>query len=124
VRKSTIYFFALVVVGIICCAMMIYYVHQHERIHQIIYKDYGINSSVSYQLSLTKYGGLTIAEDNDNKCNDTCQLAHEQNEIVGYYFEILAQIIFALAFLFIFMKFLIQSEDEINEINNNLLNEI
>lgn len=57
-------------------------VAQHESAHQEIFTEYNISSKISinpYTLSgqTTKVGNGT--------CNADCQLAHNQNEIVGYH---------------------------------------
>ena len=121
--KSKIYFVILVFLGLVCCTMMVYFVYQHELIHQMIYEDYDISSRVEYKLSWKGFGGTTLSEGNYSACNDICEQAQEQNEIVGYYFEIFLQVIFVLAFTYVFMKFLIQAQDESDEFNdytNNL----
>ena len=52
----------------------------HEEVHIAIYNSYGIESHSEYFSHFPNF--VTIAEE---KCpNETCELAHNINEIVGY----------------------------------------
>jgi hypothetical protein len=60
-----------------------YGVWEHETVHQIIYDDYGINST----RSISGLGsGLTTTDYNitEDDCPENCQLAHEMNEAITY----------------------------------------
>lgn len=83
--KSTIYLYGLIT---ILLAVVGFYVLQtviHEHLHQLIYEDYGINSTVEYHfLRLKGDVGVTKAWVKEGECPEACEMAHEMNEIVGY----------------------------------------
>ena len=57
-------------------------VNYHEKVHQAIYEEYGIESKITInKFTLT---GITSTT-NASLCNEYCTLAHNQNEIVGYH---------------------------------------
>ncbi len=67
----------------------------HEQAHVQIYKHYGIDSKVSYFKSFPDL--TTIPEKN---CpTESCILAHNINEIVGYHIIVLYLLIF-IGFIF------------------------
>ena len=60
----------------------------HEEIHMMIYKDYNVSAHVVYYAPWDSGDATaaTIANGAEAKanCNETCNLLHTQNEIVGY----------------------------------------
>jgi hypothetical protein len=75
-QSSIIFFYmGVIVVGFFLLG------YSHELVHQAIYRHYGIES----EIHLVKYfpDFATVAEEG---CpNETCELAHMQNEIFGYH---------------------------------------
>ena len=90
--KILICFFALGVAGFFGM------VYMHEMVHKEIFESYGIESKIDLFKEFPFYA-LTIPEKN---CpNDTCTLAHDINESIGYhlfafYFLLFAYFSFSL----------------------------
>jgi len=65
---------------IIASIFFILFIQAHEEVHSEIYKIYGIDSRISWFDYFPTV--VTIAED---KCpSDSCRLAHNINDIIGY----------------------------------------
>jgi len=72
-RNSTA-FGIIMILGLLGIGVM------HEQVHVAIYKGYGIESEVHYIKYFPSF--MTVAE---KPCpTETCQLAHDINEVVGY----------------------------------------
>lgn len=72
----------------------------HENIHQRIYSDYGLNSTITYTPMNFFKGGFvayTEATGNISQCDMGCETAHEVTEVIGGYFEIVILILFVSA---------------------------
>jgi hypothetical protein len=81
-------------------------VYTHEKIHQTIFRSYGVESNIYYYpFSFYKTGAIaqTISEPS-NKCKDTCELAHNMNEIIGYNLSYLLDAIFFIAICYFISK--------------------
>jgi len=82
------------------------YVHAmtHERIHMLIYQDYNVSAHVVYYAPWDSGDAIaaTIAnrEESNTNCNETCNLLHTQNEIIGYNSVLLGVFGIIIAFLF------------------------
>jgi len=120
-RTSMIYFLA------VCTTLLLvgtwYYtnVATHEHIHQSIYEDYGINSSIKYNFnpfSDKGWIGVTIPDSNSNYglCSDSCRLANEMNEVVGYNFAILISVILVMFIIYLSVNTIEYSELELQEV--------
>lgn len=64
--------------------------YQHELVHQQIFKAYDINSSIH----LLKYFPDFRTTADEGCTDDTCQLAHMQNEIFGYQIDAIYLVLF------------------------------
>jgi len=72
-RKATL-FFIIMILGFFGLGYM------HERVHVEIYRNHGIESHIEYLSHFPHW--ITIAE---KPCpTDSCKLAHDINEVVGY----------------------------------------
>jgi hypothetical protein len=83
---------------------------QHEKVHQIIYEEYGIKSKVNY---LDGWGMSTTTIGNYSKCGDACETSHNINETVGYHLMPFF-LVFGIGLLIIIaqLEFLIEQKEE------------
>ena len=65
--------------GIILMGGFVLFGIMHEKVHQAIYQDYGIESKIGIEFPNL----VTTAEEGCE--NENCELAHEINEAVGYH---------------------------------------
>jgi len=75
-------------------------VEMHERVHQIIFKDYGIESTIHATLNK----GYTLVENRtqyEEQCTENCILAHHFNEVVGYNLDYIYGMIFLAILIYI-----------------------
>jgi len=87
------------------------FIATHEKVHQIIFADYGINSRVLIN-------GTDMLTHPDKPCpTDTCNLAHEINESIGY--QVLPMLILVGVGLFIIILMLEQIKDLTEEKDEN-----
>jgi len=63
--------------------MMVLMVYQHERVHQIIFEDYGIESHIEY-IGHGWYWATVTENYSASLCTDACHQAHEINEAITY----------------------------------------
>jgi len=90
----------------------------HELVHQIIFKTYGIDSYI-------RMGALiawTIPYDMELamvRCNETCQLAHNINEAIGYQLQYFWVMVFCAFQILIMMREKKAVQDEIKELEQN-----
>jgi hypothetical protein len=127
--KFILFFFILITfMGVILATSII----EHEHLHQKIFADYGINSTIEYyfwdaikaQLNpLTFFDtevyvrhpfGITYADENSTgNCNETCEMLHTQLEIVdhGVMNIIMTLFLFLVVYLF-YHEFLKTKEKE------------
>lgn len=94
-RNKTDYkiFIIILIIGFFGLAFM------HEQVHIEIYRSYGIESHVEY---LSHFPDLVIIA--EKSCpTETCELAHNINEIVGYPLMVL-YIVFGFAVLILIGK--------------------
>lgn len=79
----------------------------HETVHVEIYRSYGIESHVEY-FSQIPYA-VTIAQEG---CpNETCILAHNLNDVIGYHLQAILVAICLLLFVIIILLELIFKSD-------------
>ena len=93
------------------------FVWQHEKVHQVIYEDYGIKSRID--LFNWDFVAYTEAE---NECpNNDCRLAQEMTESIGYQLSPMYGILI-LGLLILFMLL----EEQISELRtmNKIIYEI
>lgn len=76
----------------------------HENAHKEIFRSYDIDSEIKINYFLIS--GETSADYSEvqEKCDDFCQLAHNQNEIVGYHLSGLVSIIVFLFCIYFMIK--------------------
>jgi len=76
-KAITIMFMIAMILGIIIMTYM------HESVHQIIFSHYGIGSEIKmfdgFSATTTPISG------NYSNCKESCYLANEINEVVGYH---------------------------------------
>lgn len=85
-------FFILFLAGLWLLGMM------HEQVHVEIFKSYGIDSDVKYHWNFLPHE--TIGE---VPCpTDSCILAHDINEVVGYHLMVIYLLI-GTCFIFLFL---------------------
>ena len=79
-------------------------VHVHEQAHKEIYRTYGVESEIKYDW--IKISGYTQADylEAQEKCNELCELAHNQNEIVGYHMSGLVSVLVFLFCIYLMFK--------------------
>ena len=90
----------------------------HEMVHQIIFKTYYIDSYIQMGAS----AAYTIPWDTEltiAKCNETCQLAHNINESIGYQLQYLWVLIFMGFQFIILMREKKEVQDEIKELESS-----
>lgn len=63
--------------------------YMHEKVHQGILEDYGIESQIEIgwktgDLQTVYFDAANISE---AQCNENCHLAHNINEVVGYHLQ-------------------------------------
>jgi hypothetical protein len=80
-------------------ALMFIAVYQHEKIHQRIFEDYGIESHIEYFRNFPDV--TTVATVYNNSCTESCFQAHEMNESIGYPMIILISVLGMGLFLII-----------------------
>lgn len=90
------YFAVIAIIGLFIMAYL------HEMVHVQIYNDYGVDSEIKI-FDMEGFGMVTIGYNVGDKCNDTCQLAHEINEVVGYHLMAIYFLLF-VGFFFILIK--------------------
>jgi hypothetical protein len=84
-------------------------VHVHEQVHKEIYRTYGVESEIRYDWIRMSWKTVANSTEAKNKCNEFCELAHNQNEIVGYHMTGLVSIIVFLFTIYLMSK--IMEED-------------
>ena len=84
-------------IGMIFLSVMLLY--EHEEVHVSIYDAYGIDSEVEYIRSDLTARTIPNYENTTRRCNETCHMLHEINEIVGYHANAFFALI-GLGFLF------------------------
>ena len=74
----------MIIIGIFIYIVGFGYINLHEDIHKIILIHYKIDSET--RINYIWLSGETEADYDEffEKCNDSCKLAHELNEIIGY----------------------------------------
>ena len=90
---------------------------QHELVHQRIYEDYNISSTIKINWISglwTNTIATTTAYTNSKECPISCRQAHEMNEVVGYNVAGLMTTLFLIFFLYIWTKEIDRIEDKIN----------
>jgi hypothetical protein len=93
-------------------------VYMHEKVHQLIFEDYGIKSHVVY-FNISSLDATTYPEGNTTNCGEMCIQAHEMNEITAYNTE---GTFFMIALgIFIIICILIGIKEEIEYKNENSL---
>ena len=121
-KISTIYLLALASAVILLGVWYYTNVVTHERVHQLILADYGIDSDVKYNFkgfSNDSWVGITSPTNSTeyfNKCNAYCQLANEMNEVVGYNFAILISVILVMFIIYLSVNTIKYSELELQEV--------
>ena len=104
---------------------------QHEYLHQLIFKDYEINSTVKYYfweaikeqynpvnlLSLDminmQASGITYPDQNSTGvCNETCRMLHTQVEIMDHGASGITSMMFILFFMYIMYHMFLKTDDE------------
>jgi hypothetical protein len=89
----------------------------HEHVHKAIFDSYGIPSEIEYNyLFFLSFDdetlGVTIPDSTYyEKCTDSCKLANNMNEVVGYHFNALLVVIVVVIMIFAVMQFLKSSLD-------------
>jgi len=75
--------FLICAIGCYASSMTLTYLH--ENVHQMIFKDYGINSTIIYGPPFG-LGAKTVPVAGSKSCatHEMCNLAHSINEAVGY----------------------------------------
>lgn len=77
---------SLVILAVIVVLVTtVYFTYFHESVHQAIFKSYNINSEVDYWSWKHPLVATTTPESSCN--NDSCTLANNINESVGYHLE-------------------------------------
>jgi hypothetical protein len=125
-RKSVIYFLMLILIFVFTITAYIDDVRSHEKIHQVIFENYGIESNVKYNWNIFSgkdWVGMTIPINSSSNCTELCVLAQEQNEIVGYYSTIIVSLIFAIIIIYYITQMCLElhnehKEEEKNELEN------
>lgn len=92
----TLFYFTL---AMIWYSVIIGFVHAHEIVHKQIYDSYDIGSRIEINYLTLSGATITSREIYDERCNDSCRLAHNINEIVGYQ---LLYIVWILMFIVVF----------------------
>jgi len=72
----------LIFYSIVFLACYLFLGVMHEQVHVQINNFYGIDSRVEYFSHFPHF--VTIAYNNTENCNDSCKLAHNINEAIGY----------------------------------------
>ena len=105
-NKNTMLLIMFILVGIGCYVAM---VHAHEKVHQVIYSNYDINSTIK----LLAWQPVTTA---DSPCpTEECILAHHINESISY--VLLPMFAFFILFCVIVLIELITIREMIQEEN-------
>ncbi|MCK9370034.1 hypothetical protein M0R04_09035 [Candidatus Dojkabacteria bacterium] len=116
ILRGLIFSFYLLLIVVAWYVSTMSAVYSHEHVHQIIFRDYGIDSYVTYNYLFPINSGnigetvpynYTLASE---RCNEICNQEHNYNEIIGYnYLSLLSAIaMFMMVVLFIwFTKHLI-----------------
>jgi hypothetical protein len=88
-KKKTKRIIGIILFDVIIFILFIYgmsmtFIGSHELVHKEINKEYNISSTI--ELDFLRMTGQTISSraEFNNKCNDSCKLAHNINESVGY----------------------------------------
>lgn len=79
---------------LVCISFFIVGTYYHEEAHVAIYKSYGVDSTVEWKW----WGAQTVAYPGD-KCNDSCLMQHNLNEIITYNLNCVAMLIWGIAFV-------------------------
>jgi len=75
--KLTLLFMIVIFLGFLGIGYM------HEQVHVEIFRSYKIESHVEYLSHFPDF--VTIADGNYSMCTESCVLAHNINEVVGYH---------------------------------------
>jgi hypothetical protein len=91
--------------AITCLGLMYSMALSHEKVHQVIYADYGIESHIEWFSEFPDIATVTepIYEE---QCPTDCKLANEMNEAVGYH---LIPIFFLLIIAFFIIIVILES---------------
>jgi hypothetical protein len=83
----------------------------HEEVHKAIFASYGIDSQIYYFKEFPDF--VTIATNvTQGQCNDSCLLAHNLNEVIGYPLTVISAMIFLMLF-FIINEVSLRNEPEV-----------
>lgn len=114
-KKSNIYLLGMILLWLLIGLFYVLSTISHERIHQAIYRHYGIQSEVHYSfLSFTGVSGTTRAIGDVSRCTEACFTSHELNEIVTYN---LTDVTMFIAFMFM-IYLLIEGMKAVNDENS------
>lgn len=80
--RAFIPLFGVIICFLICVAFMI---ASHEKVHQQIYRKYGIDSETSYIFKFPSPTNTPNSTQYKENCDDSCILAHNINDSVGYH---------------------------------------
>ena len=113
------FIFASILIGFLMLSMVVTTV-EHEYLHQLIFKNYGINSTVKYyfwdaikeqsnpknwlnfDMMNMQASGTTYPDQNSTgTCNETCEMLHTQVEIMDHGVSSITGMMFILFFMYI-----------------------
>jgi len=97
----------LVITGIFVYSTGLMYISSHEAVHQQIYRHYGIESEVEINYFLLYGVTKPNADQFFESCDDYCNLAHRQTDIVGYHINYIVFSVWTMFILFIITKFVL-----------------
>jgi hypothetical protein len=76
--------FWIIYLVVFLCSMLSF-TYDHESVHQAIYDYYGINSTIYFALFDLSTGALAYTIPDEPCPNDSCDLAQNVTEAVGYH---------------------------------------
>ncbi|MFW6129817.1 MAG: hypothetical protein ACOC56_01460 [Atribacterota bacterium] len=62
----------------------LFFLNTHEKIHRVIFGNYGIESETNYLLMKGSAYTRPNQTQYDEKCTENCRLANDLSEVVGY----------------------------------------
>lgn len=70
----------------------------HEEAHKAVWNNYGINSSIKYNLDPYNdwIGQTTVTSNNSNDCDSGCEQTHAQIEVIGNFIDYILFTIFII----------------------------
>lgn len=110
--KLTLVFLLALILGLMANGYM------HEEVHRAIFSDYGVHSEVYYLKYFPRMVTVPNVTEAIEYCNESCNIQHEENEIVGYNIEGIYYII-GIGLFFIILLLEYRLDNKIDEIRRN-----